>query len=275
MDQPTNPSPPPPKAKPVQGLLIDDDRDLARLLSEYLEPHDVKLTHVEDGQAGIDAIERAGVAAFDVVLLDVMLPGMDGFEVCRRLRGKYESIPIVMLTARGDDADRIVGLEIGADDYVPKPFNPRELLARVRAVLRRAKASPASVGQLPAATETSKKIVVGPITIDLGARTVERGGVEVSLTSYEFRILVELAKRAGETVAREELASAVREQEKGKGAGAKNSAGGSVAPTYDPSVDRSLDVHVSRLRQKLEDDPKEPRFIKTVRGIGYVFARPS
>jgi DNA-binding response OmpR family regulator len=271
----TTPPPPKAKAKLVHALLIDDDRDLARLLNEYFEPHDVKITHVEDGQAGIDLIEREGVSAFDVVLLDVMLPGMDGFEVCRRLRAKYESIPIVMLTARGDDADRIVGLEIGADDYVPKPFNPRELLARVRAVLRRAKASPSSVGQVPAGEPT--KIVVGPITIDIGARTVERAGTEVSLTSYEFRILVELAKRAGETVAREELALAVREQEKGKGAaqGAKNNAGGSTAPTYDPSVDRSLDVHVSRLRQKLEDDPKEPRFIKTVRGIGYVLARPS
>jgi DNA-binding response OmpR family regulator len=162
-----------------------------------------------------------------------------------------------MLTARGDDADRIAGLELGADDYVPKPFNPRELLARVRAVLRRAK--PASTRAEPAA-----KIVVGPIGIDLGARVVTRDGAEVQLTSYEFRILVELAKRAGETVAREDLASAVRDP-----------AGKGKAESYDPSVDRSLDVHVSRLRQKLEEDPKEPRFIKTVRGIGYVLARPS
>ena len=240
----------------VKALLVDDDRDLARLLGEYFEPHDVSLVHVEDGQSGLDRLGRGEL--FDVVLLDVMLPGMDGFEVCRRIRAEHE-VPIVMLTARGDDADRIVGLELGADDYVPKPFNPRELLARVRAVLRRAK--PSSALASPAA-----RIVIGPIEIDVAGRTVQRLGAEVPLTSYEFRILVELAKRAGETVAREELASAVREPSKAKGAG---------PGAYDPSVDRSLDVHVSRLRQKLEEDPKEPRYIKTVRGVGYVFARPS
>jgi DNA-binding response OmpR family regulator len=237
----------------IKALLVDDDRDLARLLDEYLRPHDVNLVHVEDGPSGLAALSSDG---FDVVLLDVMLPGIDGFEVCRRIRASHE-IPIVMLTAKGDDADRIVGLELGADDYVPKPFNPRELLARVRAVLRRAK--PASVAK----TEPAR-IVIGPLEIDVGARTVHRAGVPVSVTSYEFRILVELAKRAGETVTREDLASLVREPAKSKGGSA-----------YDPSVDRSLDVHVSRLRQKLEDDPKEPRFIKTVRGVGYVLARPS
>jgi DNA-binding response OmpR family regulator len=185
-----------------------------------------------------------------------MLPGLDGFEVCKRIRASHD-VPIVMLTARGDDADRIVGLEIGADDYVAKPFNPRELLARVRAVLRRVK--PASTRIAP------QPIVVGPITIDVAGRVVQRNGVEVSLTSYEFRILVELAKRAGETVTREDLAAAVREPAKGK----------SAAPAYDPSVDRSLDVHVSRLRQKLEEDPKDPRLIKTERGVGYVLVRPS
>lgn len=237
----------------VKALLVDDDRGLAELLNEYLGGHDVKLTHVEDGAAGL---ARLASDEFDVVLLDVMLPGMDGFEVCRRIRAEHE-VPIVMLTARGDDQDRIVGLELGADDYVPKPFNPRELLARMRAVLRRAK--PTSTAQ-PAA-----KIAIGPIEIDLAARTVSRSGAEVSLTSYEFRILTELAKRAGETIAREDLAQAVRDPAQRGKAGA----------AYDPSVDRSLDVHVSRLRQKLEEDPKEPRFIKTVRGIGYVLARPS
>lgn len=237
----------------VRALLVDDDRDLARLLEEYLGPHGVTLVHVENGPAALDALARG--ETYDVVLLDVMLPEMDGFEVCRRIRASYE-IPVVMLTARGDDGDRIVGLELGADDYVPKPFNPRELLARVRAVLRRAKPARAA--------ELVPRIVVGPISIDVAGRMVQRSGAEVPLTSYEFRILVELAKRAGETVAREDLASAVREQGKTKGPVA-----------YDPSVDRSLDVHVSRLRQKLEDDPKEPRFIKTVRGVGYVLARPS
>lgn len=240
----------------IQALLVDDDRDLARLLDEYLGGHDVKLTHVEDGASGLTRLESE---AFDVVLLDVMLPGMDGFEVCKRIRAAHD-VPIVMLTARGDDADRISGLEMGADDYVPKPFNPRELLARVRAVLRRAK--PASVANM---AQAAPKIDIGPIAIDLGARTVTRNGEEVQLTSYEYRILVELAKRIGETIAREDLANAVRDPA-GKG---------KAGASYDPSVDRSLDVHVSRLRQKLEDDPKEPRFIKTVRGIGYVLARPS
>ncbi|MDF2692128.1 MAG: hypothetical protein K0S65_511 [Labilithrix sp.] len=238
----------------VKALLVDDDRDLARLLDEYLRPHDVELVHVEDGQAGLDKLGADGT--FDVVLLDVMLPGMDGFEVCRRIRASHE-VPVVMLTARGDDADRIVGLELGADDYVPKPFNPRELLARVRAVLRRVK--PANTAKVEPG-----RLVIGPIAIDVAGRTVSREGTEVPLTSYEFRILVELAKRAGETVTREDLATLVRDSGKGKG-----------SATYDPSVDRSLDVHVSRLRQKLEEDPKEPRFIKTVRGVGYVLARPS
>ena len=237
----------------IRALLVDDDRDLARLLDEYLRPHEVDLVHVEDGASGLAALSGG---TFDVVLLDVMLPGIDGFEVCRRIRASHE-VPIVMLTAKGDDADRIVGLELGADDYVPKPFNPRELLARVRAVLRRAKPSAVTKAE-PA------RIVIGPLEIDVGARTVSRAGVPVAVTSYEFRILVELAKRAGETVTREDLASLVREPSKGKGGSA-----------YDPSVDRSLDVHVSRLRQKLEDDPKAPRFIKTVRGVGYVLARPS
>jgi DNA-binding response OmpR family regulator len=234
----------------IRALLVDDDRDLARLLTEYLASHDVTVMHVEDGNAGIDALAKD---SFDVVLLDVMLPGIDGFEVCRRIRETLD-IPIVMLTARGDDADRIVGLEIGADDYVPKPFNPRELLARVRAVLRRMKPGAGA----------AEKITVGPIELDAGARVVKRDGKEVTLTSYEFRILHVLAKRIGETVTREELATAVQGSgPKGKG------------PAYDPSVDRSLDVHVSRLRQKLEDDPKEPRLIKTVRGVGYVLARPT
>jgi len=241
----------------IRALLVDDDRDLARLLSDYLGNHEVSLTHVEDGPRGLAALANA---TFDVVLLDVMLPGIDGFEVCRQIRAAHD-VPVVMLTARGDDADRIVGLEIGADDYVPKPFNPRELLARVRAVLRRARPAGDDSVKQPAA-----KIVVGPLEIDHGARVVKKEGAEVSLTSFEYRILLVLARRAGETVTREELAVEVREPAqaaKGKG------------PAYDPSVDRSLDVHVSRLRQKLEEDPKEPRLIKTVRGVGYVLSRPA
>lgn len=238
----------------IRALLVDDDVALARLLDEYLGGHAVTLVHFGDGESALAALDRGDV--FDVVLLDVMLPGIDGFEVCTRIRARHE-VPVVMLTARGDDADRIVGLEIGADDYVPKPFNPRELLARVRAVVRRTKAG--AVGHIASAT----RIVVGPFTIDVAGHRVDRAGVEIPLTSYEFRILVELAKRAGETVPREELAASVREPRRASG------------PAYDPSVDRSLDVHLSRLRQKLEEDPKEPRFLKTVRGVGYVFARPS
>lgn len=238
----------------MKALLVDDDRDLARLLGEYLGPHGVTLVHVEDGRSALEHLDHG--EEFDVVLLDVMLPGADGFEVCRQIRVRHE-IPIVMLTARGDPTDRIVGLEIGADDYVPKPFNPRELLARVRAVLRRTK--PASL------TQEASRVEIGLISIDIAGRNVQRAGVDVALTSYEFRILVELAKRVGKTVTREDLAAAVRDAE-----------GRAKSPeAYDPSVDRSLDVHVSRLRHKLEDDPKEPRLIRTVRGIGYVLTRPS
>lgn len=238
---------------PLRALLIDDDRDLARLLTDYFASHQVTVVHVENGAAGLAALGHEPV---DVVLLDVMLPGIDGFEVCRRIRASTTpDVPVVMLTARGDDADRIVGLEIGADDYVPKPFNPRELLARVRAVLRRAR--PASAGPATAGDVLN----VGPLRIDLGARTVAKGDVEIPLTSFEFRILTVLAKRVGETVTREELATEAREPAQGK-----------EKASYDPSVDRSLDVHVSRLRQKLEEDPKDPRFIKTVRGVGYVLA---
>ena len=243
----------------IRALLVDDDRDLARLLTDYMGAHEVTITHVEDGAQGLLALVSQ---TFDVVLLDVMLPGIDGFEVCRRIRASHD-IPIVMLTARGDDTDRIVGLEIGADDYVPKPFNPRELLARVRAVLRRAR--PGTASDEPAKVAPRARIVVGPLEIDHAARVVKKDGAEVTLTSFEYRILLVLARRAGETVTREELATEVREPAQAK---AKEHA-------YDPSVDRSLDVHVSRLRQKLEEDPKEPRLIKTVRGVGYVLSRPA
>jgi DNA-binding response OmpR family regulator len=227
----------------MRALLIDDDRDLARLLGEYFAPHDVELEAVETGALGLERLEAR---AFDVVLLDVMLPGADGFEICRRIRRKHD-VPIVMLTARGEETDRIVGLEIGADDYVPKPFNPRELLARVRAVMRRAR--PGAV---------SERLAVGTLAIDVPGHKVTVDGKDVTLTSFEFRLLVALARRAGETVPREELAGAL------KGAGG-----------YDPSVDRSLDVHVSHLRHKLGDDAREPRKIRTVRGVGYVLVRPT
>jgi DNA-binding response OmpR family regulator len=231
----------------MRALLVDDDRELARLLGNYLEPHGVSVAHVEDGAHGL---ERLAAESFDIVLLDVMLPGMDGFEVCRRIRASHD-VPVVMLTARGEGTDRVVGLEIGADDYVPKPFNPRELLARMRAVLRRAR---------PTATpDRADRVVVGDLTIDVPGHKATLAGRELALTSFELRVLVALARRAGETVTREELASVVLPK----------------GETYDPSVDRSLDVHVSHLRQKLGDGAREPKRIRTVRGVGYVLVKPS
>ena len=240
----------------MRALLVDDDRELARLLVEYLGAHSVAVEHVEDGES---ALARLAAETFDVVLLDVMLPGADGFEVCQKLRKSWDT-PVIMLTARGDDTDRIVGLEIGADDYVPKPFNPRELLARMRAVLRRTQ-KPEHGSQKTA----TARLVVGPLEIDVPAHKVTVSGKEVSLTSFEFRVLVALARRAGETVTREELAAAVRGSAKGD----------AVEGDYDPSVDRSLDVHVSHLRQKLGDDAREPKRIRTVRGVGYCLVKPS
>jgi DNA-binding response OmpR family regulator len=230
----------------MRVLLVDDDADLARLLADYLGPHGVTLEHVMSGD---EALARLGSTPYDVVLLDVMLPGKDGFEVCRAIRARGDT-PIVMLTARGDDTDRIVGLELGADDYVPKPFNPRELIARVRAVLRRSQRGASS--QAPAIEE---HLSLGELEIDVAAHRATLDGRAVALTSFEFRVLVALARRAGETIPREELARAVKGGE------------------YDPSVDRSLDVHISHLRQKLGDDAREPRRIRTVRGIGYVLVR--
>jgi DNA-binding response OmpR family regulator len=177
-----------------------------------------------------------------VVLLDVMMPGMDGIEVCRRIRQK-STIPILMLTARGDETDRVVGLELGADDYVSKPFSPRELVARIKAVLRRAR--PEAAGE---------RIVVADILIDVPARTVTRAGRPIDLTGIEFDILVALARRPGRVVARDALLS--------------------EAGRSDVTVgERTVDVHISHLRQKLGDDPRSPRMIKTVRGIGYVLAK--
>jgi DNA-binding response OmpR family regulator len=233
----------------MRALLVDDDRELARLLGDYLGSHGVALDHVENGVQALERID-AGVDAYDIVLLDVMLPGIDGFEVCHRIRARHD-VPIVMLTARGEDTDRVVGLEIGADDYVPKPFNPRELLARMRAVTRRARPS--------SAARESQRLQVGDLTIDVPGHRAELAGKELQLTSFEFRVLVALARRAGETVTREELAGVVLPK----------------SGRYDPSVDRSLDVHVSHLRQKLGDDAHQPKRIRTVRGVGYVLVKPA
>jgi DNA-binding response OmpR family regulator len=236
----------------MRALLVDDDRELARLLIDYLAPHGVAVDHVDDGALALERLLDES-AVYDIVLLDVMLPGIDGFEVCRRIRAQHD-LPIVMLTARGEDTDRVVGLELGADDYVPKPFSPRELLARMRAVLRRARPAVA----LAAGDRATDRMTVGDLVVDVPAHKATVAGKELQLTSFEFRVLVALARRAGETVTREELAGVVLPK------------GGH----YDPSVDRSLDVHVSHLRQKLGDEAREPKRIRTVRGVGYVLLRP-
>jgi DNA-binding response OmpR family regulator len=222
----------------LRVLCIDDDRRLFELLASYLAESGVHLVHAASGREGLAALD-AGV--FDAVLLDVMMPGLDGLEVCRRIRERSR-VPIIMLTAKGDEADRVVGLELGADDYVPKPFSARELLARLRAVLRRT---------APSVIEPA--LVVGEVSVDVAAREVRVGSRLVDLTGLEFDLLAALARRAGRVVPREALL-----EEAGRGDVAVN--------------DRTVDVHVSHLRRKLGDDPRAPRLIKTVRGVGYVMS---
>jgi DNA-binding response OmpR family regulator len=227
--------------KATAALLIDDDARLGALVKEHLGQHDIDVTVVADGERGLATLRKG---RFDVLLLDLMLPGLDGLEICRRVRATPElaALPVIMLTARGDDVDKIIGLELGADDYLAKPFNARELLARIRAVLRRGRAV------------ASERLRVGRIEIDLAAREVTVAGTRTLLTSYEFDLLATLARAGGRVLSREQLLDAL------KGGGSE-------------SFDRSIDVHVSRLRAKLEDDPKAPRHIKTVRGVGYVLLR--
>jgi DNA-binding response OmpR family regulator len=221
-------------------LLVEDDQRLATLTREYLEGHGVAVVHVSNGRRGL---EEALSGRYEAVLLDLMLPGKDGLEVCRELRSRSD-VPILVLTARGEEADRVMGLELGADDYLAKPFSPRELLARIRAVVRRAKGR---------AGPQASAVKVGDLVVDPAARRVTLSGKEVPLTGYEFSLLVALARRAGRVLTREQLMELAR---------------GSAEEAFD----RSIDVHVSRLRQKLGDDPKRPRLIKTVRGAGYLLA---
>lgn len=227
----------------IAALLVDDDARLGKLVAEYLGQHEIDVIVAPDGERGLRALDEK---RYDVVLLDLMLPKIDGLEVCRRIRAlpRHGGIPIVMLTAKGDDVDRIVGLELGADDYLPKPFNPRELLARIRAVLRR---------YGPAAVET-QKFRSGDLEIDFGAREVTVDGKRQVLTHFEFELLALMARAAGRVLSREQLMEALKGEEF-------------------ESFDRSIDVHVSKLRAKIETDPKSPRHIKTVRGVGYVLAR--
>jgi DNA-binding response OmpR family regulator len=218
-------------------LLIDDDSRMYELLAQYLGQNGITVTHAADGGRGLAALEAG---AYDAVLLDVMMPGMDGLEVCRRIRAK-STIPVLMLTARGDETDRVVGLELGADDYLAKPFSPRELLARLRAVLRRAQ--PASVAE---------KLEASGVSIDVAAREVRTGGRTVELTGLEFDLLVALVRRAGRVIPRDALLGE---------AGRNDTVVG----------ERTVDVHISHLRQKLGDEGS--RLIKTVRGVGYLFSK--
>lgn len=224
-------------------LVIDDDVELYELVSEYVRAEGFDVEAVGDGNAGLEA---ALTGDFAMVLLDVMLPGINGFEILRRLRSTSQ-IPVLMLTARGDDVDRIVGLEMGADDYLPKPFNPRELVARIRAILRRADERGASRGPI---------VEVGDVHLDIGARTVERDGDEVHLTAVEFEVLEQLMRAAGTVVSREHLTLEVLERE------------------YS-ALDRSIDMHVSNLRKKLGPRRSDAERIKTIRGVGYIYTLPA
>jgi len=219
-------------------LLIDDDHKLGTLLTEYLGGQGL---HVQQAFTGQQGLALAHARAFDLVLLDVMLPEIDGIEVCRRLRQDGSRVPILMLTARGEEADRVMGLELGADDYLPKPFSPRELLARIRALLRRAK----EPGPHP-----DQPVQRGPLILNPGTRSVELNGEPVRLTTYEFELLRLLMLDAGRVLSRDQILDRLKGEE------------------FD-AFDRSIDVHISKLRQKLEMNPKDPQLIKTVRGVGY------
>jgi DNA-binding response OmpR family regulator len=222
-------------------LVIDDDARLTAMLSDYLTGAGFAVERRATGRDGLAALERGG---FDAIVLDVMLPDIDGFEVCRAIRTRWQT-PILMLTGRGEEMDRIVGLEIGADDYLPKPFSPRELQARLRAILRRGRA---------AALAPDAPSRFGRLEIDRGSRMVRVDGEEKTLTSYQFDLLAALADNAGRVLNRERLLDLVK---------------GETLEAFD----RSIDVHISRIRAAVEDDPKHPRRIITVRGAGYVFAR--
>jgi DNA-binding response OmpR family regulator len=220
-------------------LLVEDDSRLAAMISEYLGEAGFRASRAESGERALAVL--AG-QSFDAVILDLSLPGIDGLEVCQRLRTRWD-MPVLMLTARGDAMDRVVGLELGADDYLPKPFEPRELLARLRAILRRGKvAGKASL------------LRFGRLEIDRDARLVRVAGKERILTSFQFALLVTLAENAGRVLSRDALMDLMK--------GEKIEA-----------FDRSIDVHVSRIRAAIEDDAKKPRRIITVRGAGYVFAK--
>ena len=220
-------------------LLIEDDSRLADMVGEYLGKAGFHVIHAESGTRGL---AMHGREPLDVVILDLMLPDGDGLDICRQIRARSDT-PILMLTARGDPMDRVVGLEMGADDYLPKPFEPRELLARLRAILRRGRGGP-----------KPDLLRYGRLEIDRGAREVRLDGMPRPLTSYQFALLLALAEHAGRVMSRDALMDAVKGEQF-------------------EAFDRSIDVHVSRIRAAIEDDPRKPRRVITVRGTGYVFAK--
>jgi two-component system, OmpR family, phosphate regulon response regulator OmpR len=229
-------------------LMIEDDARLAQMVAQYLGQSGYEVAHAADARTGLAQLQGQTSAPMPhLVILDLMLPDMDGLEVCKRIRampGPVARIPVLMLTAKGDPMDRIVGLEIGADDYLPKPFEPRELLARIRAVLRRNTAP----------DDQEQTLSFGSLRIDRDARTVTVADQPCELTSYQFDLLVALAERAGRVLTRDQIMEAVRGREL-------------------DAFDRSIDVHMGRIRAAIEQDAKNPKRILTVRGVGYVFAR--
>ncbi len=227
-------------------LLIDDDEKLCRLLRDYLEPFGYSIDAVHNGTTGL---ERARLGGYSAVILDVMMPGMNGFDALRELR-RTSHVPVLMLTALGDEPDRIAGLEIGADDYLPKTFSPRELLARLRAVLRRSMANAA-----PARDAAPPPVSIGHLWLDPAARTATLGTQSLVLTTVEYDILLGLVRAAPRVKTREQLLLEVADRDF-------------------EAFDRSIDVHISSLRKKLDDDPKNPRFIHTIRGVGYCIRKP-
>jgi DNA-binding response OmpR family regulator len=227
-------------------LVIDDDRELCQLIGDYLEPLGYEVVAEHSGTGGV---ERALADEFQAVILDVMLPELDGFEVLKRIRARSH-VPVLMLTARGEETDRIVGLEMGADDYLPKTFSSRELLARIRAVARR------SSRQAHGAEPAGGELVVGPLRINPGARLALLDNQPIKLTALEFNLLESLARARGRVKSREHLIDLLGDRH------------------YD-GLDRSIDVHIWSLRRKLGDDPKNPRFIRTVRAVGYMLIDPA
>ncbi len=226
-------------------LVVDDDPKLRELLRRYLSENQFEVSLAQDAPSMNRLIQRE---PFDLIILDLMLPGEDGLSIVRRLRAANDRTPVIMLTAKGDDVDRIIGLEMGADDYLAKPFNPRELLARINAVLRRRQAE-----EIPGAPSSDhSEVRFGEFVLNLGNRTLTRAGQPVPLTSGEFAVLKTFGKHPRTPLSREKLMVLARGREYG-------------------AFDRSLDVQISRLRKLIESDPQHPRFIQTVWGVGYVF----